>query len=103
MNTSWCAKLDGYLDQVLSEQERTIFAAHLESCSSCRQAVQEHEQLNQLLVRATTQLNPTPEALRGRIASRLRAARRRRILVGIAGLSTAALVVGALAAWWLTN
>lgn len=103
MTTSWCTNLDGYLQKELSEEEQAIFVAHLETCSQCRSAVQEQELLDQLLVHATTQLNRVPEALVDRIEQRLRAARRRRILLELASLATAALVVFCVTAWWRTR
>jgi anti-sigma factor RsiW len=103
MTTSWCTNLDGYLQKELSAEEQAIFVAHLETCSRCRRAVQEQEFLDQLLVRATTQLNLVPEALVDRIEQRLQKGRQRRLLLVLASLATAALVVFCVTAWWHTR
>jgi anti-sigma factor RsiW len=102
MSIPSCACLDRYLGNDLSGLEREAFQSHLEGCPQCRQAAEEQERLNQLLLRATTQLNPFPAFLRERVEQRLRSARRRQLLRGIAAFAAVLLVALGLAAWQLT-
>jgi hypothetical protein len=86
--------LDGYIANDLGREERAQFAAHLEGCSPCRQAVHAERRLNALLAEALTQREVVPADLGTRVSRRLRSARHRRLAARIilAGASLAACV-----------
>ena len=63
MTPAPCDRLDDYLDRTMPEAERTAFAAHLEECPACRQAVAEQERFGDLLRAAVERFEPVPPRL----------------------------------------
>jgi hypothetical protein len=103
MNGTICEQLDGYLGKGLTEEQRAEFEAHLATCLDCRRVVQEQQQIERLLARATAGFVPVPAGLRERIEGRLRRAHRRRSFAWETGLAAAVVLVCALTVWFFTQ
>jgi anti-sigma factor RsiW len=92
MKASLCQSLDDYLDHDLVPAERARFVAHLSECPSCKQAVEENQQLENMLVEAIG-LEPVPRNLVAQVKDRLRLRRRRRWVAAAAALAATAATV----------
>jgi anti-sigma factor RsiW len=62
-----CDLLDDYVGGELSADRRSEFESHLETCQSCRNAVDEWRELCRTLATATHELEPPSRGLRERI------------------------------------
>src|SRR5690349_8181232 len=87
MTLAPCQLLDAYIKHDLSGDERARFEAHLPACPECQRSVRDETGLDALLSAAVIQLEPVPERLTERITGKLRRARRRRVVAGIAALA----------------
>jgi anti-sigma factor RsiW len=86
-----CEKLDAYLAGELTGDHRTHFAAHLEQCTTCREAVDEQQWIDGLLCSAQgTQLECAPTRVFESVQSRLV---RRRIFTVACGLAAASVAI----------
>jgi hypothetical protein len=103
MKGTSCEQIDGYLGKWLTEDQRSEFAAHLATCQDCRRAVQEQQQLECLLARATAAFVPVPAGLSERIEHRLSHAHHRRSVAWATGFAAAAVLICTLAAWFVTQ
>jgi anti-sigma factor RsiW len=94
-----CEQLDAYLLGDLPSGEAARFESHLEVCSACREAIDEHRWIDGLLQSpARTQLEPVPQKIVDSVRTvAARYDRRRRILT-YAFATAAALLV---AVGWL--
>jgi len=88
-----CDRLDDYLGGWLDEPEKTEFDAHLQRCAECRAQLETQRQLDALLRRARSDLEPVPPALVNRIEQRLTMLHQRRITWIGTGLAAAAVLV----------
>jgi anti-sigma factor RsiW len=96
MSDRWCERIDDYLAGMLTDPQRAEFAAHVASCSGCRQILQEQKRFDALLAGVSVAL---PPGLIDRIEGRLRRrAKRRRILTV---LTAAAMLIAVGSAWAL--
>jgi anti-sigma factor RsiW len=90
-----------YLDDELQEGERLAVEAHIKSCTGCRTALDAERKL----ISAIRQARPTyktPESLQSNVANLLhKAGSRRRLLSSWPRIAACAVVVIALAAFWL--
>src|SRR5438874_1760968 len=93
MKTSLCQALDDYLDHDLAPAESVRFVAHLSECPSCRQAVAEHQRLENLLGETVARLETAPGNLVMQIEGGLRLARRRRWVAAAAALAATAATI----------
>jgi hypothetical protein len=89
MKPSLCQLLQDYLDHDLVPAERARFVAHLPECPSCKQAVEENQRLENMLVEAIG-LEPVPRNLVAQVKDRLRLRRRRRWVAAAAALAATA-------------
>lgn len=87
-----CDRLLGYLDDALPAAKRRQFVDHLEHCFTCRQALEEHRLVEQLLVRAADET--VPEDLLARIERQILGARRKRLPRRMIAVAAAVLVIG---------
>jgi anti-sigma factor RsiW len=92
MMDSVCNFLDGYLEDMLGEDDRRAFANHLEHCEQCLRTIDEHRRLERLLSRAVIQASPVPAQLVQRIEKRLKKSSRRRMVVSAGAVAAAALL-----------
>jgi anti-sigma factor RsiW len=98
----YCSNLDNYLLDDLSQADAAAFAAHLESCDECREAVDEQQWIDNLLQassRLETQVPPPHIANELQVfVSRHESYRRRAVTIALA--VAAAILI---AATWLFN
>lgn len=90
-----CEQLDDYLARDLDPDHEVRFIGHLESCPSCRLAVESEQRLDDLIFEATERIDGAPIGLVDRVR------RKRRIQVVRSSLSIAAALAVAMgmASW----
>jgi anti-sigma factor RsiW len=94
-----------YVLHALSEPERTVFEAHLATCTACTERVNALSATSVLLADITAadlaEPDPEPDTLLPGLLRRAAAARRRQrwLINGLGGLAAACLIALALAAW----
>src|SRR5262245_27436479 len=99
MSSRLCRFLDDYLTRDLSGEETIRFETHVEHCSECQDAIQNHTQLNDRLTEAVWKLEPVPPTLTSRVRVRLSGLHRRRVAALVATASVAAAAVGFMLFW----
>jgi anti-sigma factor RsiW len=96
---SSCDNLDAYWDGGLTSAERAVFESHLETCSACRDALDEQRWIDdQLRSPGRIQLEQSPTLLVASIRKSLTQQRRKRLRAAC-GLAAAAVLL--IAAGWL--
>jgi anti-sigma factor RsiW len=98
----YCSNLDNYLLGDLTPADEAAFAAHLQACNDCREAVDEQQWINNLLEASSqleTEIPPPHIASELRVVAASRESYRNRA-VAIAFATAAALLV---AVTWLLN
>jgi anti-sigma factor RsiW len=94
-----CEKLDAYLAGDLSDSEFIHFESHVEECTACREAIDEHQWIENLLQSpARIQLERPPTIIVDSVHLSV-AHRRRRVLQAACGLAAAAVLL--IAVGWL--
>jgi predicted anti-sigma-YlaC factor YlaD len=93
-----CNQLDAYLTDDLSVDDARRFESHLKECSTCREAIDEQNWIDNLLRSPVrTQIERAPATIRDSFRSSLSG--RRRVLQVACGLAAAAVLV--VAVGWL--
>jgi anti-sigma factor RsiW len=97
---SECDKLDAFLLSDLGGDDAARFERHLETCTACREAIDQERWLDELLRSpARVELEPAPDALRHSIRTSVSRHRRQRRLV--AGVLAVAVALAVAAGWTL--